>query len=111
LFELICVYLRHQREFFCFPQIPLIFADEAEMFRGLIFLFCNLSGRPACICSSLYGFYAFLRCRITKKCRRNGKQAAEIAKDVAESIKRLQKLQKTQQDGNRPSRAMSFPGI
>jgi len=40
-------------------------------------------GRPACFLPSLHGFYAFLRRRIAKKCRRKGKKAAEITKNAA----------------------------
>jgi hypothetical protein len=55
---------------------------------------CKLMGRPACFLPALHGFYAFLRRRITKKCRRKGKKAAEITKNAAGPQKSPQEMPK-----------------
>jgi len=61
-------------------------------------------GRPAWFYPSLHGFYAFLRRRITKKCRRTGKKDAGITKNAAGPQKKLQETIKMLLDSKKAYR-------
>jgi hypothetical protein len=70
---------------------------------------CKHVERPACFYPFLHGFYGFLQCRITKKCRRKGKKDAEITENAAGKYKTLQKPEKWLLKNKKGYRRMSFP--